>query len=162
VPHPVPILLTSDTPKQATEALLEWQPKDHECRTIPIPEETIQLLANFQSECDEGNPYVLIPTKRWEHILMRRSRDTWQPDKEIINNLTHSLRVICQRAEIEYFTPHDLRRSCITNWAKKLSIHTVQSLAGHSDINTTRKYYLSVQDSDMKAARRIQSKLMAN
>ena len=65
-----------------------------------------------------------------------------------------------RKAEVEFFTPHDLRRSCITNWAKKLPIQVVQHLAGHSNMTTTRKYYLSVQKSDLKVAREIQSKLM--
>jgi hypothetical protein len=33
--------------------------------------------------------------------------------------------VICRRANVKYFTPHDLRRSRITNWAKRLPIQTV-------------------------------------
>jgi len=53
-------------------------------------------------------------------------------------------------------------RSCITNWAKRLPIQTVQFLAGHSNIATTRKYYLSVQSSDMETARDIQSKVMTS
>ena len=36
----------------------------------------------------------------------------------------------------------------------------VQQYAGHSDINTTKEYYLSVQDADAKAARRAQKKLL--
>ena len=42
-------------------------------------------------------------------------------------------------------TLHDLRRPCITNWAKVLPIHVVQKLVGHADIKTTRKYYLVVR-----------------
>jgi integrase len=60
------------------------------------------------------------------------------------------------------FTLHDLRRSCITNWAKVLPMQVVQKLAGHSNMETTRKYYLSVQNSDMQAARQIQTSLMAS
>lgn len=127
-----------------------------------IPAETLQLLANLQTESEEGNPYVFIPTVRWQHILKRRSEGTWQPDYEVINNLTRSIEVFCQWANVDYFTPHDLRRSCITNWARRLPIQTVQHLAGHSNIATTRKYYLSVQSSDMEAAREIQSRLMTS
>jgi len=147
-------------PKQATDSLLKWEPKDHESRVIPIPPETVQLLANLQAESDEGNPYVFIKTKRLKHILRRRAQGTWQPDYELVNNLCRCLEVICRRAEVKFFTPHDLRRTCITNWAKKLPIQTVQHLAGHSNMMTTRKYYLSVQNSDLEAARKLQSKLM--
>jgi len=152
----------SFVPKKDSKLILAWQPKDHESRVVPIPAEAIQLLANLQTESAERNPYVFVSTGRWKHILDRRSRGTWQPDYEIINNLTRSIEVFCRRANIEYFTPHDLRRSCITNWAKRLPIQTVQFLAGHSNITTTRKYYLSVQNSDMETARDIQSKLMTS
>jgi integrase len=121
---------------------------------------TVQLLANLQVESDEGNPYVFIKTKRLKHILRHRAQGTWQPDYELVNNLCRSLEVICRRAEVKFFTLHDLRRTCITNWAKKLPIQTVQHLAGHSNMMTTRKYYLSVQNSDLEAARKLQSKLM--
>jgi len=36
----------------------------------------------------------------------------------------------------------------------------VQQLAGHSDIRTTQKYYLSIQSEDIKKAQRVQSKLL--
>jgi len=57
-------------------------------------------------------------------------------------------------------TLHDLRRSCITNWAKVLPIYVVQKLAGHSDIKTTQKYYLAVQEEDLEMARQVQSKIL--
>jgi len=57
-------------------------------------------------------------------------------------------------------TVHDLRRSCITNWARELPIHVVQKLAGHSDIRTTQKYYLSIQAEDIRKAQRVQAKVL--
>ncbi|UCE50797.1 MAG: site-specific integrase, partial [Phycisphaerales bacterium] len=69
---------------------------------------------------------------------------------------------MCRHEGANPFTLHDLRRSCITNWSKKLPIQTVQQLAGHSSIETTRKYYLSVQQSDLNMARRVQSKVMTS
>ncbi|MFC1763268.1 tyrosine-type recombinase/integrase [Planctomycetota bacterium] len=149
-------------PKKASSRQLAWQPKDHEARTIPVPRETVQLLANLQAESDEGNPYVLLTTDRLNHVLRRRTERTWESDFELVNNLTRSIEVICRHAEVEYFTPHDLRRSCITNWARKLPIQTVQHLAGHSSITTTRKYYLAVLETDCNAAREIQSEIMTS
>ena len=151
----------SFSPKEASTKILFWEPKDHEARIIPVSDEVILLLAKLQTESDEGNPYVFIKTKRLDHILFRREMGTWDSDFEIVNNLLRSIEVVCKRAGVEYFTPHDLRRSCITNWAKKLPIQTVQKLAGHSNMETTRKYYLSVQESDLDLARKIQSKVMA-
>ncbi|MGB2755698.1 MAG: site-specific integrase [Phycisphaerae bacterium] len=58
------------------------------------------------------------------------------------------------------FTFHDLRRTCITNWAKHLPVHVVRKLAGHSDIKTTQRYYLSVQEDDLEKARVVQSEVL--
>jgi hypothetical protein len=54
-----------------------------------------------------------------------------------------------------------LRRSALTNWARYLPIHVVQQLAGHSDIAATRKYYLSVQSSDIDFAGEAVKKILA-
>jgi len=150
------------SPKQAGGNIIPWEPKDHENRVIPVPEQIIQLFADLQAESDERNPYVFIKTDRLNHILKRKKTGTWQSDFELINNLIRSVGVICRRAKVDSFTLHGLRRSCITNWAQKLPIQVVQQLAGHSNITTTRKYYLSVQSSDLKEARMIQSRILSN
>jgi len=54
---------------------------------------------------------------------------------------------------------HDIHRSAITNWAKKLPIQVVQQLAGHSDIATTRKYYLAVRSEDLASASNLLNKI---
>jgi len=38
---------------------------------------------------------------------------------------------------IDFDVVEDLRRSCITNWAKELPAHVAQRLAGHSSLETT-------------------------
>jgi len=62
---------------------------------------------------------------------------------------------------IEECVLHDLRRSAITNWAKKIPIQVVQQLAGHEDISTTRKYYLSVRYEDLASANNFLNKVLA-
>ena len=120
------------------------------------------MLVNLQFETEEESPYVFISKARLCHILDRRSKGDWEPDSEIVNNLVRDLKVMCRHTTVNPFTLHDLRRSCITNWSKMLPIQTVQHLAGHSSIETTRKYYLSVQQSDLNTARQLQSKLMTS
>lgn len=41
---------------------------------------------------------------------------------------------------------HDLRKSCLTDWADRFPIHVVKRWAGHSSIATTEKFYLAVPD----------------
>ena len=68
--------------------------------------------------------------------------------------------VFFKAAGVAKFTYHDLRRSCITNWARHLPIHVVRKLAGHSDIKTTQQFYLSVQAEDVARAEATQESLL--
>jgi len=149
------------SPKEASEQLLAWEPKDHEVGVIPVPELAVQVLADLQNEVEEGSPHVFICEKRLAHIPSRRKKNAWDDRCDLVNNLIRDLQVMCARACIESFTLHDLHRSCITNWAQVLPIHVVQRLAGHSDITTTQRYYLAVRESDMERARQFQSEILA-
>ena len=148
-------------PKKQDRHILEWEPKDHEMRTVPVSDGAIQLLADLQLESEEGHPYAFIPPKRLELILRRRRLGKWRTTSEIINNMNRDFEVITRRAGVNTYTIHDLRRSAITNWAQKLPIQVVQQLAGHSDISTTRKYYLTVRPEDMTSATEILNNLVA-
>jgi len=57
-------------------------------------------------------------------------------------------------------THHDLRRTCISNWARKLLPPVVQKLAGHKHIQTTMKFYVSVRDDDLVKAREAASEAL--
>ena len=150
----------SFVPKKASKKILAWEPKDHESRIIPVPEKVVLLLADMQSQADESSSYVFISGSRLKRILERRACGRWNSRSEIINNMLTRLKVFCKWAGVKQFCFHDLRRTCITNWARHLPIHAVQDLAGHSKIETTRKHYLSVGKSDRDMARAIQEKVM--
>jgi integrase len=150
----------SFVPKKEAGNLLAWEPKDHESRVIPVPEQMTQLLANLQTKADEISPYVFVSEKRLNHILDRRAKGNWKENDDLINNMLRRLKGLCKKAKVKTFCFHDLRRSCITNWTKHLPIHVVQELAGHSNIDTTQKYYLFVENSDRQMARDLQSKVM--
>jgi integrase len=143
-----------------SDQVLAWEPKDHECRTIPVPSEVVRLLVNLQTESEEGCSYVFLPKWRWLHVLQQRRKGNWAEDKALVNNIGRGLDQLRHKAGISAFTLHDLRRSCITNWARELPVHVVQKLAGHSDIKTTQKYYLIVQQENMEKARIVNSKIL--
>jgi integrase len=147
-------------PKKAARRVLAWEPKNHKCRSIPTPASVIQSLANLQDQADECSPYVFITRPRLARILRKRARGEWEETSELVNNMLTRLKSFCRRAGVSEFCIHDLRRSCITNWAKRLPIHAVQELAGHSKIETTRRYYLSVGRADMTMARQIQDEVL--
>lgn len=146
--------------KQAGEGSPTWEPKDREGRVLPTPPEVMQLLADLQASSTEGCPYVFVPPERWEHVQRLRKNGTWKEKQFLINNLNRNLAVLRRRAGVAKFTYHDLRRSCLTNWARFLPAHVVQKLAGHSDIKTTQVYYLAVREDDLEKARQVQSAIL--
>jgi integrase len=97
---------------------------------------------------------------RWRHYRDRASEGRWKAGQDLVNNMLRRFKTICRRAGVGQFTIHDLRRSCITNWARELPIRVVQQLAGHSDIKTTQQFYLSVQPRDVTKAQAVQQSLL--
>ena len=148
------------TRKKAAGLVQAWTPKDHQMRMIPLPAKTINLLAAWQSIAPEGCPYVFMSQTRWAYYHRQVERGRWWAGQDLLNNLLKRFQGLCRRAASRPYTLHDLRRTCITNWAGQLPIHVVQQLAGHSDMRTTQLYYLSVQPQDLDKARAIQESLL--
>ena len=138
--------------KKDAKKIVRWETKGRKNRVVPMSDETSNLLAAIQAEAPEGHPYIFISSERLCHILQRRQKGSWNERSAMVNNLSRDFPALCDKAGIEQCTPHDLRRSAITNWAQKLPIQVVQKLAGHSSISTTRKYYLSVREEDFDTA----------
>lgn len=138
----------------------KWTPKDHELRGIPLPKQAIDLLTEWQAVAPVGCPYVFLDAGRWDYYRQQVEAGEWNPRSDLANNWLRRFKTLCKKAGIPTFTLHDLRRSCITNWARHLPIHVTQQLAGHSDIHTTQTYYLSVQADDLAKAKRVQSKIV--
>ncbi len=147
--------------KTETDQLLKWESKTHENRSVPMPDDTSQHLANLQSEAPEGYPYIFIPEDRLKHIKDQQQQDVWSELQDTRNNCFRDYTVIRRRAGISECSIHDLRRSAITNWAQALPIQVVQQFAGHSNITTTRKYYLTVRPEDVKKAGEFMNHLLS-
>ncbi len=147
--------------KKASKNLLEWDPKSRRNRVVPMSDESAQLLADLQLKAKEDFPYIFISPQRLKRIRERQRIRTWNPRSQIINNLDRDFRVLQCKAGVDECVIHDLRRSAITNWAKKLPIQVVQQLAGHADISTTRKYYLAVRSEDLVSANSFLNEILA-
>jgi integrase len=143
------------SPKRETAETIEWEPKDHEKRVVPMADETAQLLADLYAQAKERFPYIFISPKRLKRIRERQKVGNWTSRSEVINNMAKNFGVIRRGAGVAKCTLHDFRRSAITNWAGELPIQVVQQLAGHSEISTTSKYYLTVRPEDMASANRV-------
>jgi integrase len=138
----------------------KWTPKDHEMRSIPLPKQAIDLLTRWQTLAPEKCPYVFMDHGRWEYYRQQVQSGTWRAGQDLTNNVLRRFQTICRRAGVGPYTVHDLRRSCITNWARELPIHVVQQLAGHSEIKTTQQFYLSVRPEDVNKAQQVQQALV--
>lgn len=148
------------TPKGQTKETIDWEPKDHEKRVVPMSTETVQLLVRMQVDAEEGHPYVFIWPTRLERIRERVRIGKWNSRSEVVNNLRTNFHSMRRRANLTEFTLHDLRKSAITNWAQHLPIQIVQQLAGHSDISTTREYYLAVRTEDLVSANAVLNRVL--
>ena len=144
--------------KGKTKTTWEWQIKDSDHRTLPLTEELVSLLVDFQSLQPEGYPYILIPPSRYDHIQRLRKNGVWtfaNSRNKIINNFSRQFECILRKAGVKKGTFHDLRRTALRNWlCNGVSEYDVMTLAGHSKFETTHKFYLAVSDDLVGRARK--------
>ena len=132
--------------------------KDHEERTVPISENTTQLLIDLQDKCPTGYPYIFIPQARYDYIQTKLRPDNWSYSDsrlKIVRNFYRQFdRIFIQAGIRKKGKFHDLRSTALSNWfAQGLSEYEVMQLAGHSNFETTHKFYLSIKKDYIDKAR---------
>lgn len=144
--------------KEDTKNTWEWRIKDSDYRTLPLTEEVVSLLVDFQASQPEGYPYILVPPSRYGHIQRLRKIGKWKftnARNKVINNFSRQFNSIRTNAGVKKGTFHDLRRTALRNWlSNDVSEYDVMTLAGHSKFETTHKFYLSVADDLVDRARK--------
>lgn len=155
--------------RPATAQLPPFELKDYESRTIPLPQQTVDLLVELQNEAPESVPFVLMSRERFNTVVAKWKRfqqegREWLTD-DWGNNTLREFKRHVSRAEIKpngTLNLHTLRKSCILNWSNSISNpEVVRVLAGHSDLKTTMKYYSQITaEQSQKAAAAIE-KLLA-
>ena len=99
------------------------------------------LLSKIKSRHAEYSfPYIFISQQRLKRIRERQKVGTWTPRSQIINNLDRNFRVLRCKAGVDECVMHDLRRSAITNWAKKLPIQVVKEVTDTSSTRACRPF----------------------
>ncbi len=152
------------SPKPDGRDTVSWSPKDREVRTIPVPPATIDMLTKLQGASPEGHAYVFLPAERLAFIKAAKVAGKWKDTQGALNNFARSFRLLVQRAAKDApalldgegdpaVSVHDLRRTAITNWSKAANMQTVMTLAGHSNIETTRRYYAAVTEDQLDKVR---------
>ncbi len=153
--------------KRRTAGLMAWTPKSYQSRSVPIPAATTRLLVEMQGASPEGHNYVFISPARFEFIESTEQAGHWREGKPVFNNTRREYVQIVLKAakavsslsrEVEgqirpTITMHDLRRSAITNWSKRVNLQTLRDLAGHSNISTTVEFYAQTTADQLALAR---------
>lgn len=151
--------------KAESKTTLEWSPKSYESREIPIPAGATALLTRMQAASPDGYAYVFLPQSRFETVKAAKEAGTWKAHRHVLDNFHRDFGLILADAAADAptlldgegkgsVTLHDLRRTCLTNWATNgVAARTLQELAGHKDIQTTMAYYQSVTDDQISRAR---------
>jgi len=143
-------------PKEETVETWEWRIKDTHRRVLPLTNEVITLLLEHQAEQPNGYPYVFIPPIRYEAIQERRKQGTWTSRDGLypLNNFNRHFSHILGRAGIRKGEFHDLRRTCLSNWLRNgMREYEVMALAGHSNFETTHKFYVAISQDLLDRAR---------
>ncbi|MCK4913918.1 MAG: site-specific integrase [Planctomycetes bacterium] len=151
------------TPKEETETTWQWTIKDMEQRSVPLIEEILQLLIQHQAEQPNGYPYVFIPPNRYDVIQKLRKKGKWfeRHQNRPVNNFRRQFNLILSKAGVKQGKFHDFRRTCISKWfANGLSEFDVMNMAGHSNFETTRNYYLAVREGLLDKARTASSHVL--
>jgi integrase len=144
--------------KKDTKDTWTWHIKDHETRILPLTEEVVNLLTALQVSQPVGYPYVFVPPSRYERIQQRRAKGKWTVQDGIcpVNNFTRHFKIILKQAGIKSGKFHDLRCTCLTKWLLNgLTEYDVMGLAGHSEFETTRRFYLAVREDLVQRARTV-------
>ena len=112
--------------------------------------------------------YRVIPISDSLYNDIMKAADKEDTDSPIIDlsiqRVTNQYTRIKNKMTLDGFktiTCHEMRKSCLTRWAQSgMDPYTLKTLAGHSSINVTNKYYLKITTES--AAKRAMSILNSN
>jgi len=123
-------------------------------RSMPMPRQVADALAEWQVKAPEGVPFVLLSEARYAALRRgwalcrsrlprggaKKARD-WQ-NRDVINNVLRSVKGHARKAGIKLTSPitvHTFRKSYGQTHAENgTRMHVLQQLMGHSNITTTR------------------------
>ena len=112
---------------------------------------------------EKKGPYVFIPPSRYARIRELRREGRWSLQRGTcpVNNFNRKFNKLLRRAGIKEGQFHDLRRTRLTQWLTNgLSEYEVMTLAGHSEFETTRRFYLAVKEDLLDKARAVTAATM--
>lgn len=147
-------------PREATDDTPPFRIKDHECRSIPVPEFVAKLVNELKATLPKKHPYLFLSPERCERVrevwqAIRAKGGEWQ-NRMMVNNVRRQLKGYVTKAEIKLNGPvtvHCLRKSYGKNGARCMSADVLKEYMGHSKIATTLEFYSKRDDADDVHAR---------
>ena len=82
-----------------------------------------------------------------------------------VTNVGRDFKAHAERAGIKFtakFTVHTFRKTCAQNRADRLPANVVKFYLGHSDMNTTNKFYCIVDQSHLDLTRNVMDEMLEN
>jgi len=131
-------------------------------RLVPLSPGTIDLLTQLQSEAWEGVPYVFLTRERYERVKQRwdqigRKDKLWK-NHWLCNNVLRDFKLHCRKAGIKpngQLCLHTLRKNTAQTLANAgLPLKVIQYILGHSNPQTTLKYYSQVDQHHLEQVKR--------
>jgi integrase len=135
-----------------------FEVKNHESRTVPLPDSLMALLKQAQRKKHDRWVFVNKDGKPKDHSLRRLKQialkvglncghckttinvGRYKPDIREVSCKTHPT---CEHIKL-----HRLRKTCATRWHEAgITMRTLQHLLGHKNLSTTQ-LYLGVQNSE--------------
>lgn len=145
----------------ATAETPPFRAKNGKPRTIPLPQQTIEILRQLERQSRlKGMPYVLHTERQYKGVVerwkaYRAQKRAWQ-NRYMANNTLANLKRHLKAAEIEpngVLCLHTLRKCAGKNWADNISNpKVVQVLMGHASLATTMEFYNQVSTVDRRKA----------
>lgn len=134
--------------KRATGALDIRNSKRGKDRTVYLPEGAIALLEQWLEIRGKEPGPLICPIRKGGCVQLRHMTS---------DAVLKIVRKRAEQAEIDSFSPHDLRRTfCTDLLAAGIDILTVQKLAGHSSPVTTAKYDRRGEETKRRAVQRLE------
>ena len=113
-------------------ATLRVRGKGDKERLIYLGREALRAVLNWVGVRGADSGPLLCPVSKAGDVEHRRLSD---------QAVYNALRKRAREARVRAFSPHDLRRTCITNMLERGGdLSVVQDIAGHSSISTTKIY----------------------
>jgi integrase len=151
-------------PKEKTETTWPWGLKGHACRMVALPEAmkfediTVYLhqdIVRLQEDLPAGQPYILLEGHYYRKIIgwQRNGKPKGKPfsDEHTEDPTGNMQRFFRQLQENAGVTPtrrfHELRAAFCTKMIPKCGLERAARAAGHSSVETTRKYDRRTQQS---------------